>query len=82
LPVIETGPAGLVLGDQLRLECAMPVTRNFAWQFAELALQSLSASAISRVAGRILDRLTLAMAKVLAHLGLQRSLDQELGELF
>jgi len=45
-------------------------------------LQRLAVLAISRVAGSVLDRLILAMAKVLAHLGLQRPLDQELGELF
>ena len=51
--VIEARPAGLVLGDQLRLKCAVTVARNFDWQFAELALQCLAALAVTQVPGAV-----------------------------
>jgi hypothetical protein len=34
--VVETRPAGLVLGNQLRLDSAVPVAEDFNRQFAEL----------------------------------------------
>ena len=74
--VVKAAPAGLVLRDQLWLEGAMAVTRNFDGQFAELALQGLLALAVAGIAGRILHRLILAMAEVVGHLRFQRLLDQ------
>lgn len=39
--VIEAYPAGLMLGNQLRLEGRLPVASDFERQFAEVALQGL-----------------------------------------
>lgn len=39
--VVEARPAGLVLRNQLRLEAAVPITRNLDRQLAELALSVL-----------------------------------------
>jgi hypothetical protein len=79
--VVKAAPAGLVLRDQLRLERAVAVTRNINRQFAELALQGLLALAIAGIAGGVLYRLILAMAKVVSHLRFQRLLDQQLSKL-
>ena len=57
----ETGPAGLVLGNQLRLEGAMPVTGNCDRQLAELAFECLSTLAVVGVAGGISHQFVLAV---------------------
>jgi len=55
--------------------------RNLYRQFAKLALQRLTALAVAGVACGVLDGFVLAVAKVIGHLGFQRLLDQQLGEL-
>ena len=75
------GPAGLVLGDELRLEAAMAVAWHFDGQFAELALEGLLALAVAGVASGVGHRLVAFMAQVLSQLGVQGSLDQQLGQL-
>ncbi len=70
-----------MLGDELRLEGAVPMAGNLDRQFAEAPFQRLPAFAVAGVAGRIGDRLMLGVAQVLGHLGLQRRLHQGFGEL-
>src|SRR5690606_12934758 len=79
--VIEARPAGLVLGDDLRLETAVAVTGHFNRHLTELAFERLLALAVAGVAGGIGYRLVAGVAKVFGHLRVQRSLDQFLGEL-
>ena len=74
-------PAGLVLGDELRLEAAMAVAWHFDGQFAELALEGLLALAVAGVASGVGHRLVAFMAQVLSQLSVQGSLDQQLGQL-
>jgi hypothetical protein len=74
----KPAPAGLLLRDQLRLEAAMAVTGHFDRQRAELALEGL---AVAGVAGGVGDRLVAVMAEVLGHLGVERLLHQQLGQL-
>ena len=79
--VVEARPAGLVLGDELRLECAVSVAGNLDRQFAEVPFQRLPAFAIAGIAGRIGDRFILGVAQVLGHFRFKRALHQHLGEL-
>ena len=79
--VVEADPAGLVLGDQLRLEAAKAVARDRDRQCAELALERLAAAAVAGVADRIGHRLVAVVAEVLGHLGIKCLLDQPLGQL-
>ena len=74
--VVKAAPAGLVLGDELRLECAVPVAGNLDRQFAEVSFQGLVAFAVAGVAGRIGDRLMLGVAQLLGHFRFQRTLHQ------
>lgn len=70
-----------MLGDQLRLERAIAVAGNLDGQFVELALEGLAAAAVARVASGVGDRFVLVVTEVLGHLGIQRLLDQQLGQL-
>ena len=79
--VVEAGPAGLVLGNQLRLEAALAVAGHLDRQRAELALERLAAAAVAGVAGRVGHRRMPVVAEVLGHLGVQRLLHQQLGQL-
>lgn len=79
--VVEARPAGLVLLDDLRIEGAMPVARYLDGQFTELALEFLLAETVAGVAHPIADRLMLVVAQVVGQLGIQRTLDQLLGQL-
>jgi len=80
--VVEAGPAGLVLGNQLWLEATVPITRDLDRQLAELALEGLAAAPVARVAGHVGDRFVLVVTEVLGHLRIQRPLDQPFGQLF
>src|SRR5574340_1621971 len=79
--VIEAGPAGLVLGDQQRLEGAVAVAGNFDGQFAKLALEGLPALAVAGIASGVGHGLVPGVAQMLGHFGIERLLDQELGQL-
>ena len=78
---IEASPAGLVLGDQLRLEGAVPVAGNFNRQMAEVAFERLLALAVAGVASSVGDQFVLAVAEMLGQFGIERLLDQQLGQL-
>ena len=79
--LVEAVPAGLVLGDELRLEAAIAVTGYFDRQFAELALERFAALTVAGVACGVVDRLVLGVTGVRFHLGIQRSFNECLGEL-
>ncbi|MPN06914.1 hypothetical protein SDC9_154171 [bioreactor metagenome] len=79
--VVEAGPAGLVLGDELGLEAAVTVARHLDGQLAEIALEGLLALAVAGVASRVGHSLVAFMAQVLSQLSVQSSLDQQLGQL-
>jgi hypothetical protein len=68
--VVEAGPAGLVLGHQLRLERTLAITRNLQRQLAEIPLERLAAVAIAGIAAGVGDRLALVVAQVIRHLSL------------
>ncbi|MCY1559959.1 hypothetical protein D9M68_970450 [compost metagenome] len=59
----------------------MPITRHLDGQLAELALELLATEAVAGIASRIADRLMLVVAQVVSQLGIQRTLDQLLGQL-
>jgi hypothetical protein len=63
--VVKARPAGLVFGNQLRLEGAVAVTGNFYRQFAELPFERLPALPVARIAGRVLYRLILLPGRML-----------------
>lgn len=62
--VVETRPAGLVFGNEPRLEAAVPVPRHFNRQFAKLALQRLLALAVAGITGGIRHRFMLPVAEM------------------
>ena len=70
-----------MLGDELRLEAALPVARDFYRQFAEFALERLAAGAVAGVTRQVGDGFMLAVPEVRGHLGLQGALYNGLGEL-
>ena len=70
-----------MLRDQLRLEASLPVAGNLDRQLAKITLQRLLALAVAGVAGGVGHRLVLAMSQVLGHLRIERTLDQQLGQL-
>ncbi|MNE31938.1 hypothetical protein D3C80_1255290 [compost metagenome] len=80
--VIEACPAGLMLGDQLRLEGGLTVARDVERQFAEVALQGFTAVTVARIGGSVGDRCAFVMPQVFGHFGFKGPLDQHLGELF
>ena len=79
--LVEAVPAPLVLGHDLRLEAALPVARHLDRHLAEVTLQHLAALAVAGVALGVADRVVLLMAQVLGHLGFQRPLHQQFGQL-
>jgi|GEM_PF-3433242 len=79
--VVETGPAGLVLGDDLRLEAAVAVAGDFNRQFAEFALQRLPGFAVTGVARGVGNRLVPGVAQVSGHFGFESPFHQAFGEL-
>ena len=70
--VIEPGEPPLVLGDQLRIEAALTVTRNVDIDLAGVGDNSLAAIAVAAV-----TRLLIA-AQMMVHLGIERPLGQGL----
>jgi len=79
--LVEARPAGLVFGDDLRLEGAVAIAWNFNRQLAKVALQRLFALAVAGVAGRIGDGLMFVVTEVFGHFGFEGFLDQQLGQL-
>lgn len=79
--VVEAGPAGLVLGDQLGFEGALAVAPHLDGQFAELALERLPALAVASVAAGVDLRFVSVVAEVLGQFGVQRLFYQQLGQL-
>ena len=79
--VVEAVPTGLVLGNELWFEAAVPVARYLDGQFAKVALECLRALAVAGVANRVGDGIIFGMAKVRLHFGCQRTLNQRLGDL-
>lgn len=79
--VVKAGLAGLVFGDNLRLEGAGTISRDLNEQGAKVALEHLLAAAITGIAGLVGDQLVLAVAVVIRHFGLQHPLHQGLREL-
>ena len=68
--LVEAVPAGLVLGDELRLEAAIAVAEDFDRQFAELALEHLAALAVTGIACGVGDSLVLGVTEMGFHFGL------------
>jgi hypothetical protein len=79
--VVKAAPAGLVLGDDLRLECASAVAGDFNGQFTEVTLESFLAAPVAGVTGLVGHQFILAMTQVVSQLGLQRAFNQGFGEL-
>src|SRR5258706_3924795 len=79
--VVKARPAGLMFGNELWFERALPVARNVERQLAEIPLQGLGAVAVTRVASGVGDGLAPVVTEVFAHFGLECPLDQRLGEL-
>ncbi len=79
--VVEPCPAGLVLGDELRLETTVAVAWHLNGQFAEVALEGLPALAVAGVASGVGHRFVAFVAEVFGQFGVQGSLDQQLGQL-
>src|SRR5476649_1185051 len=79
--IVEAGPAGLVLDDDLRLERPLAVAGNVQRQRAEIALEGLGAMAVAGVGGAVGHLAALVVAQVAGHLDLQGALHQHLGEL-
>lgn len=79
--VVKAAPAGLVLGDKLRLEHACAVAGNLNGQFVKVAFERFLAAPVASVARFVGDHLVLAVAQVAHQLGLQCPLNQSLGQL-
>ena len=70
--VIEPGKAALILGDQLRIEARLAITRHVDRQLAGVGHHGLAAIAVTRVAGAVLA------SEVMIHLRVQGALGQRL----
>ncbi|SFB89247.1 hypothetical protein SAMN05216344_1053 [Polaromonas sp. OV174] len=70
-----------MLGDDLWLDRAGAVARDFDRQFTEVALEGLLAAPVAGVAGLIGYHLILAVAELVGQLGLQGPFNQGFGEL-
>jgi hypothetical protein len=79
--VVKAAPAGLVLGDDLRLERASAVAGDFNGQFTKVAFEGFLAASVAGVAGLVGHQFILAMTQVVSHFGLQRAFNQGFGEL-
>lgn len=75
-------PAGLVFLNDLRNECAIPVTRHFNEQLTKLALELLAAKTVAGVASRVTDRPMPVVTQMVGQFGIQCPLDQLFGQLF
>ncbi len=78
--IVETGEAPFVLGDEQRLEAALPVARNVDPQRPVFGQHGLAAGAVAVIAGFV--RLVSAerVAQVVAEFGTQDAFDQRLLE--
>ena len=72
--VVKAAPAGLVLGDELRLEAAVAVSGHLDRQFAEIAYEGLLAFAVAGVATGVGNCLVALVTQVFGQLGVQRLL--------
>ena len=79
--VVEAAPAGLVLGNDLRFERALAVTRDVDWQRAKIAFERFSAMAVAGLGAVAVDGAALVVAQVIGHFDLQGTIDQPLGKL-
>src|ERR1039457_1474936 len=79
--VVEPRKAGLVLGDDPRLQASVPVARRLRVDLPEIAFQFLLAAAVARVAAVVADRVVLLIAHVLGQLGVHRPLQEGLRQL-
>jgi hypothetical protein len=70
-----------MLGNQLRLECALAVAGNIQWQFTKIALQGLGTVTVAGVAGAVANSAAPTVAEVFGHLGFECTLNQHLGKL-
>ncbi len=70
-----------MLLDNLRLEGTVTITGHLDGQFTELALELLATEAVTGIASRVADRLMLIVTQMVGQLGIQRTLDQLLGQL-
>ena len=77
----KPGPAGLVFGDELRLEAAVAVARHLDGQLAKIALEGLLALAVAGVAAGVGHGFVALVPQVLGQFRVQRSFDQQLGQL-
>ncbi len=64
-----------MLGNQLGLKTALAIPGDLDGQSAKVAFQGLLALAVAGIAVGIRHRLVLAVAQVLSHLGIERTLD-------
>jgi hypothetical protein len=70
-----------VLGDDLGLERASAVARDFDGQFTEVTLESFLAASVAGVAGLVGHQFILAMTQVVSQFGLQCAFNQGFGKL-
>jgi hypothetical protein len=79
--IVESRPAGLVLGNELGFKATVAAAWDFYWQFAEFALERLATGAVAGVASGIGDWFMFVMPQVRCYLGLQGAFYYGLGEL-
>lgn len=79
--VVKAAPAGLVLGDDLRLECSSSVAGNFNGQFTEVTLEGFLAAPVAGVTGLGGHQFILAMTQMVSQLGLQCAFNKGFGKL-
>src|ERR1039457_500511 len=79
--VVEPRKAGLVLGDDLRLETPVPVPRRLQIDLAEIAFQFLLAAAVAGVAAVVARRVVLLIAYLLGQFGMHRPLQERFRQL-
>jgi hypothetical protein len=80
-PLVETGQAGLALGDKLGLKAPVAVTRRLDRDRAELRPDRLGGRPVADVAGAARRRLPERIAQMAGQLGPQRGLDHPAREL-
>jgi len=79
--VSKTHPAGLMFGNDLRLETAFTITGNLDGQFTEFTFQGLATFTIPGITSGIGHCFVLIVTQMLGHFGLQGTLNQRFGEL-
>lgn len=68
--VVEASPAGLMLADDLRRECALAVTGYIERQCAKIAFQRLGAMTVAGIGCVIGDLAALAVSQMIGHFDL------------